>query len=685
MNEANMSQIELVDRLELEQARRQWTKVDRLFAGLMLLQWFVGITFALTISPYTWIGQMHQVHIHVWAAAIFGAIISSLPIFLALKYPGWLGTRLVIGVAQVLWSALLIHLSGGRVETHFHVFCSLAILAFYRDWRVLAAATIVVSLDHMLRGIWWPQSAFGVFSTSPWRWVEHAIWVVFEDIFLLLSCFQSNRESRQLCQSHVELAEEKRGVESKVIQRTAQLAEKTAEAEKLALVARSTDNAVIIMDPAGLVEWVNDSFTNMSGLAMEDVVGRFYGDVAEDLCKHSIQAEQLVEHLHAKAAFETNFKRSRPDGSTVWMSIEVYPIHDDADEIVKLVSIERDITAKIESGSEKECLQSQLLQSSRMAGMAETATSVLHNVGNVLNSVNVSVTLIREKLGKSSVDSLANANQLIQSNCGNFAEFIQVDRRGQMLPAFVNALTEKLQSEKQQLLAECECLIKNIEHIRSIVTVQQSVATVAGMFQETSLAETIEEALIACEGRLGRHGILVHRSFEDFTIVTDKHKVMQILINIVRNAKDSLIESGRKDSEITIELHQGKNDVTIEIRDNGVGISAERIASVFQFGNTTKKHGHGFGLHGSANQATELGGKLIARSPGEGFGASFYLTLPLVSPNTNKQSAEQAPEKTTSKGKSDATETHSVQPTTVRAMPLVCDTPATSCLTPISV
>src|SRR6267142_939156 len=173
-------------------------RTDRMFAWLMVFQWLAGIAAALWISPRTWIGGTSQTHMHVWAAIFLGGAISSFPVFLAFKRPGHAFTRHTIAVAQMLTSALLIHLTGGRIETHFHVFGSLAFLAFYRDWRVLVSATVVVALDHLLRGIFLPQSVFGVLAPSSWRWLEHAGWVAFEDIFLVISIQQSRRDMRQV-------------------------------------------------------------------------------------------------------------------------------------------------------------------------------------------------------------------------------------------------------------------------------------------------------------------------------------------------------------------------------------------------------------------------------------------------------------------------------------------------------
>ena len=178
--------------------RAIYRHTDRMFAYLMTVQWLAGILFALLVAPRTWAGSSSQTHVHVWAAVLVGGSISLFPALLALLRPGYASTRYVVATGQMLMGALLIHLTGGRIETHFHVFGSLAFLAFYRDWRVLVPATVIVAVDHMLRGILWPQSVYGVLVASEWRWVEHAAWVVFEDIVLVMSCIRGTRELREI-------------------------------------------------------------------------------------------------------------------------------------------------------------------------------------------------------------------------------------------------------------------------------------------------------------------------------------------------------------------------------------------------------------------------------------------------------------------------------------------------------
>ncbi len=217
------SQAERAEELFSQQQQRLYSRTDKFFACLIIFQWCVGIVTALLISPRAWEGIESNVHIHVWAALILGGIITSFPVYLALCHSGKTITRHVIAVSQMLMSALLIHLSGGRIETHFHVFGSLAFLAFYRDWRVLITASLVVALDHALRGLFWPQSVYGVSTVEPWRWVEHTGWVLFEDIFLIFSIRQSRREMWGLAYRQAELENTNQTIEAKVVERTTEL------------------------------------------------------------------------------------------------------------------------------------------------------------------------------------------------------------------------------------------------------------------------------------------------------------------------------------------------------------------------------------------------------------------------------------------------------------------------------
>ena len=181
-----------------------YRRTDRLFGVLMVLQWLAGIVLAFVVTPEAWAGAESQTHLHVYAAIFFGAVISLVPAALAFLRPGKVYTRLAIAAGQMLTSALLIHLTGGRIETHFHIFGSLGLLAFYQDWRVLVTAAGVIAIDHAVRGLLFPMSVFGVITASEWRIVEHAWWVIFAAAFLVKGSVAAVREKHDTARQQAE-------------------------------------------------------------------------------------------------------------------------------------------------------------------------------------------------------------------------------------------------------------------------------------------------------------------------------------------------------------------------------------------------------------------------------------------------------------------------------------------------
>jgi len=188
-----------------EQQHAVYVRTDRMFAALMIVQWAASILIAWFISPLTWAGKTSEIHVHVQAALVLGGLITSVPVLFAFMKPGEAVTRYVIAGGQMLFAALLIHLTGGRIETHFLIFGSLAFLAMYRDWKVFVPATVVIAADHLLRQIYWPESVFGVIAPEWWRFLEHAFYVVFENVFLVMSCRANTDEMRDLAVRQAEL------------------------------------------------------------------------------------------------------------------------------------------------------------------------------------------------------------------------------------------------------------------------------------------------------------------------------------------------------------------------------------------------------------------------------------------------------------------------------------------------
>ena len=503
-----------------EHKRNIYRRTDQLFVWLMPFQWLVGLALVLWVSPKAWAGAYSTINPHVWAALFLGGLITIWPVYCAITQPGMPATRYLIAVGQMLMSALLIHLGGGRIEMHFHIFGSLAVLACYRDWRVLVVASLVTAADHFFGGIYFPLSIFGVLTASPYRWVEHTAWVVFEDLFLLIAIRQSVKEMLGIAERQATLESVNASIERTVEERTAELRMEIAERKS---------------------------------------------------------AEAEVERMHQ-----------------------------------------------------------QLLDASRQAGMAEVATNVLHNVGNVLNSVNTSHSVVSSKVRESAIGNVERLANMLEEHAGDLGAFLTTDRTGQKLPAFVAKLAKRLGEERDAVLVELELLGHNVEHIKEIIDVQQSHTQVGGVHQKMPISDLVEGALQINDTSMARHRIEIIREYGDAPPASlEKHKVMQILVNLISNAKHALIDHECTDRRLKLRTGCREGRIFVSVIDSGVGIAPENVTRVFAHGFTTKKNGHGFGLHSAALAAKEMGGSLTLESEGLGHGATFTLELPL-SPDKEK-------------------------------------------------
>jgi PAS domain S-box-containing protein len=339
--------------------------------------------------------------------------------------------------------------------------------------------------------------------------------------------------------------------------------------------------------------------------------------------------QRLIEQAGEIHQFDSEIYRK--DGSVIWISEHARAAYDDAGALLYYEGTVEDITERKRNEELLEKLNKQLMDTSRRAGMAEVATGVLHNVGNVLNSVNVSALLITDRLSKSRVSHLAQVSGALRDNAANLGAFITTDPKGSKIPAFIASLSERLGNEQAELLREAEALSKNIAHIKDIVAVQQNYAKVSGVVEVLPAAALVEDALEMNGAAFDRHRVEVVRAFDDVPPVrVEKHKVLQILINVIRNAKYAVSETRRKDKRITVSINRnGNNCVKIAVADNGIGIAPEILTRIFAHGFTTKTDGHGFGLHCAALAAKEMGGSLFAQSEGVGQGATFTLELPI--------------------------------------------------------
>jgi two-component system NtrC family sensor kinase len=288
-----------------------------------------------------------------------------------------------------------------------------------------------------------------------------------------------------------------------------------------------------------------------------------------------------------------------------------------------------------ERTAELERTHRQLVDASRQAGMAEVATNVLHNVGNVLNSLNVSANMVAEQIERSRATGLERLVALLREHERDLGEYLVHDARGQHVLKYLSQLSEHILHERDSNRRELTSLRSNIEHIKEIVSMQQSYSKVSGVSELLQPVDLLEDALRMNDGAFHRHEVRVVREFELVPAInSEKHKILQILVNLLRNAKYACSESGHPNRCVTLRVASGPACVRISVADNGVGIAPENMTRIFAHGFTTRQDGHGFGLHSGALAAREIGGSLQVFSEGLGRGATFVLELPIDQPAT---------------------------------------------------
>ena len=338
----------------------------------------------------------------------------------------------------------------------------------------------------------------------------------------------------------------------------------------------------------------------------------------------------LARALRGETCKDAEFVIVRPDGAVRTILSSSQRLIGPEGQPLGALAVVQDITERRQAEEELERVHKQLLTTSRQAGMAEVATNVLHNVGNVLNSVNVSASMVSERIKRSKCAGLGKVATLFNDHAADLAAFVS-GAQGQHLPAYLTELAHELLAERDAAVAELTALRSNVEHIKEIVAMQQGYARLGGITDTVDVRVLVDDSLRMNEGAFSRHGVTIVRDFEDVpTVRVDKHKVLQILVNVIRNAKYACAEAkGGGERRVTVRVRPSRSAVLISVIDTGVGIAHENLDRIFSYGFTTRAEGHGFGLHSSALAAREVGGTLRAESPGPGMGATFTLTLPL--------------------------------------------------------
>jgi PAS domain S-box-containing protein len=565
-----------VEQVFLQQLRQAAERTDRNFACLMAVQYLVGILAAVTISPRTWVGPIASTHIHVWAAVFLGGLITSLPVFLGLSYPGLKLTRHVIAIGQMLMGALLIHLTCGRIETHFHVFGSLAFLAFYRDWKVLMTATAVVALDHFMRGMLWPRSVFGEEFVEPFRWLEHVGWVLFENLFLLVSIRQGVSRSWILAQRQSALEQAKSVVES----------------ERDRFFDLSLD-MFCVASKEGYFVRLNPMFSIKLGYSNDELRSRSFLDfVHPDDRATTIEVMGQLQQGSDVAEFENRYLCR--DGSYLWLSWNARA----PAGLEWIYAVARDVTMRKEQALT-------LLQARQQAEEARQAA---------------------EQASRAKSEFLANMSHEIRTPMNAVIGLTELVLETELSATQRDYLTTVLESG--------ESLLTIINEILDFSKIE------AGKIELDSapfnLREELGDIMKSLAFRAHRKDLeLAWHAAANVPdcLIGDSTRLRQVLVNLVGNAIKFTLHG-----EVVLNVRclggeAGCRELRFEIRDTGIGIPADKLEAIFREfeqvdSSTTRRFGGtGLGLSISSRLVELMGGGIEVRSE-VGKGSTFACTLP---------------------------------------------------------
>jgi PAS domain S-box-containing protein len=380
---------------------------------------------------------------------------------------------------------------------------------------------------------------------------------------------------------------------------------------------------------------VSHSAAKPFGLSPEEMLGKTSFELWDDEQARAFQETQFKVMRTAIPLIDFMTQFVWPDGRVSWFLVNVLPLRNSDGEIVGIFGIDKDITAAKLMEQELAKANLELRDMSRTAGMAEIANNVLHNVGNVLNSVNVSAGLIGDRVRDSKAKNLDLVVQLMKEHTTDLGAFFTADAKGKTLPGYLNKLVLALAAERESIAAEVASLTRSIEHIKDIVATQQAYAGTTCLPGPVQIKDLLEDALRMNATSIQRHQITIIKDFADEPLLQlDKHLVLQILVNLIGNAKNAMDGVPNRPHHITLRTRiDGIGDASrlvIRVEDDGEGIAPENLPRLFAHGFTTRRNGHGFGLHSCALAAKEIGGSITAESPGTGLGAVFTLRLPVI-------------------------------------------------------
>lgn len=593
---------------------------DKLFGYLMVCQYAGAVIWALLNTPQTWVGQYSYIHPHVWTALLLGGLIALPTAALTYYKPGAAVTRWTVSVCQMLMSALLIHVSGGRIETHFHVFGSLAFLAFYRDWRLLVPATLVVLVDHIVRGIYNPASVYGVSSGAEWRFVEHAAWVVFENIILIAACLRGVREMRIIADRQALLESTYSEVETLVQKRTEEL--QRSQERKSAILHNAFD-AIVSMDSNGRITEFNPAAEAMFLRNKDEVAGHGFAEllIPEELREAHAQGmqgfldtgqSQLLNHRIELTAMRSNGERFPVEGS-------ITPVHL-GDDII--------FTAFIRDIGERKRLETDLAHAQKMESIGQLAAGVAHEINTPNQYIGDNIRFLEESF--SSVTTAIGAYQ--ELHLAVKAEGVQ---RELVTKVDEVAIRTDLEFVLEEFPRAVEQALDGVERVASIVRAMKEFSH-PGQESHTMVdINRVIDSTVTVARNEWKYVAQVELALDPSLPNIEGHPgaLGQVFLNLIINSVHAIKErfGSEASGQIRIATSRSGDSVEITLSDNGCGIPDHAQSRIFEPFYTTKDVGLGTGqgLAISRTVITEKHGGQIDYATALNEGTTFTIRLPI--------------------------------------------------------
>jgi len=580
-------------------------QTDRMFFWLLLAQWLVAIVLACVLTPWSYADGARSVHFHVKCAIVLGGVINSLPIALIQTRPGWWGTRHAVAFSQMMWSALLIMITGGRIETHFHVFASLAFVAFYADWRVLVTATLAVTGDHLLRGVMWPDSVYGLANPEWWRFLEHATWVVLEDTVLVFGCLRTVRELRASAEHEARLEMTNATIERRVDERTRELGDSV---ERYRALVENTEAIPFELDArSGKMLYIAPQISRVLDLDAGELA-RFDGDALWAL----IHVEDRPRVVAALVSFARGKGRAGEpiDYRLVAKGGRISDVRTFLSDRAQNGTSIRGVTLDV---TKQKAMESELRQAQKLESVGRLAAGVAHEINTPIQFISDSVQFahdaIVDLLGLPEVDTATHAAGADPDIAYLVTELPRALRRAMEGTVRVSTIVRSMKTFAHRDTVNAAPVDLN-DAIRSTVTIA------ASEYKYVAAVEVDCQPLPPVTCWVG--------------------EINQVVLNLLINAAHAIKEKGTSDGLGTIKIstRHDHGDVVVSVSDSGTGIPENIREHVFDPFFTTKPVGQGTGQglalarsivvdkhHGSLTFETSVG-----------TGTTFHLRIPVQPP-----------------------------------------------------